>query len=96
MEALLARLAPGHPRAPQAGRGHPEVGEGLSTLGVPIPPLAGASTDGLPISVAFNRVAHGARKVQHNLYHPVDDTMHVMDEGGDGQASAGHCHTHQH
>ena len=72
------------PRALQDGRRNSKSGEGISTPGAPIPSINGAPADGIPIPVAFQRVAHDERKGRHNGYHPAGETIHGMVEGVNG------------
>ena len=83
------------PSTPQAGGRHTKDGYGLRTAGLPCPPLPGAPADGIQITVAFDRVAHDALKGQRDGDHPAGGTVHGLDEGGNGRASARHRRPYQ-
>ena len=75
-------------------RGNPKAGEGLSTLGVPIPPFPGSPNISCPIPVGFQCVEHDERKHRRNEYYPAGDTINGMVEGGNWRATEGNCRPH--
>ena len=72
MEALLARLAPGHPRLPPR---YPKDRQGLHTPGIPGPVVPSSPADGLHFPVAGERVAYDAHKIRRHGDDPVGGTI---------------------